>query len=149
MNSKPKSRQQNKMNRTSLLIFTFLLISFLTTCTPEPSGKNAETASKPNIVFIMTDDQGWGDLSWSGNTNIETPNIDGIANEAAKVGIPVIALGGKLDLEPEQIDELGLLAAFSISDGPMDLPTALANTETLLKNTAYNIGRLFIQEVGA
>ena len=33
----------------------------------------------PNIVLIMTDDQGWGDLSISGNTNIETPNIDRLA----------------------------------------------------------------------
>lgn len=33
---------------------------------------------KPNIVLILSDDQGWGDLSIQGNTNVKTPNIDSI-----------------------------------------------------------------------
>ena len=35
--------------------------------------------SKPNIILILTDDQGWGDLSINGNTNLSTPNIDNLA----------------------------------------------------------------------
>ncbi|MGB5666317.1 MAG: sulfatase-like hydrolase/transferase, partial [Maribacter sp.] len=35
--------------------------------------------SKPNVILIMSDDQGWGDLSISGNTNLQTPNIDALA----------------------------------------------------------------------
>ena len=34
---------------------------------------------KPNVVVILSDDQGWGDLSINGNTNLSTPNIDGLA----------------------------------------------------------------------
>jgi arylsulfatase A-like enzyme len=34
---------------------------------------------QPNIIVILTDDQGWGDLSISGNTNLSTPNIDRLA----------------------------------------------------------------------
>ena len=34
---------------------------------------------KPNIIIFLTDDQGWGDLSIHGNTNISTPNIDNLA----------------------------------------------------------------------
>ena len=37
----------------------------------------------PNILFILTDDQGWGDLSINGNSNINTPNIDNLANQGA------------------------------------------------------------------
>lgn len=33
----------------------------------------------PNIIVILADDQGWGDLSISGNTNVKTPNIDQLA----------------------------------------------------------------------
>ena len=34
---------------------------------------------RPNIVVILSDDQGWGDLSASGNVNLSTPNIDSLA----------------------------------------------------------------------
>ena len=38
---------------------------------------------KPNIVIILSDDQGWGDLSVHGNTNLSTPNIDSLARDGA------------------------------------------------------------------
>jgi len=38
---------------------------------------------KPNVVIILTDDQGWGDLSLTGNPNLSTPNIDKLAREGA------------------------------------------------------------------
>ena len=44
---------------------------------------SAVSAEKPNIVVILTDDQGWGDLSLNGNTNLSTPNIDSLAKEGA------------------------------------------------------------------
>ena len=33
----------------------------------------------PNILLIVTDDQGYGDLSVTGNRHLSTPNIDAIA----------------------------------------------------------------------
>ncbi len=38
----------------------------------------------PNVVIIITDDQGWGDLSLHGNSNIRTPHIDALANSGAQ-----------------------------------------------------------------
>ena len=40
-------------------------------------------AERPNIVVILTDDQGWGDLSLNGNTNLSTPRIDKLASQGA------------------------------------------------------------------
>ncbi len=42
-----------------------------------------ENQRKPNILIILSDDQGWGDFSILGNKNIKTPNIDGLAKEGA------------------------------------------------------------------
>lgn len=41
------------------------------------------TAAMPNVLVILTDDQGWGDLSVNGNTNLSTPNIDSLARDGA------------------------------------------------------------------
>lgn len=43
-----------------------------------------EARDRPNVVVILTDDQGWGDLSSSGNTNLKTPRIDSIGNNGAR-----------------------------------------------------------------
>jgi arylsulfatase A-like enzyme len=37
----------------------------------------------PNIVILLSDDQGWGDLSIHGNLNINTPHIDSLARDGA------------------------------------------------------------------
>ena len=51
---------------------------------------------KPNIVFIMADDLGYGDLGCYGQTKIKTPNIDAIRDAGMKLtnhysGAPVCA----------------------------------------------------------
>src|SRR4051812_26066416 len=43
----------------------------------------ALAADRPNVVVILADDQGWGDLSVHGNTNLSTPNIDSLARDGA------------------------------------------------------------------
>lgn len=38
---------------------------------------------RPNVVMFLSDDQGWGDLSLHGNTNLSTPTIDSLARDGA------------------------------------------------------------------
>lgn len=52
-----------------IISFFFTIVSFSYQSTDQP----------PNVVLIMTDDQGWGDLSINGNDNLSTPNIDRLA----------------------------------------------------------------------
>jgi arylsulfatase A-like enzyme len=45
----------------------------------------AIAAARPNIVVFLADDQGWGDLSFNGNTSLATPRIDSIARQGASI----------------------------------------------------------------
>ena len=45
--------------------------------------KAAKANNRSNIVVILADDQGWGDLSIHGNVNLKTPNIDSLARDGA------------------------------------------------------------------
>jgi arylsulfatase A-like enzyme len=58
------------MRGIRFLLFTFPFIPFF-------------LWAKPNVVVFLTDDQGWGDLSMNGNTNLSTPNVDSLARDGA------------------------------------------------------------------
>ena len=53
-----------------------LLAAFI--ALPLPTSKAAE---KPNIIFIFSDDMGYGDLGYTGSSQIKTPNLDKLAKE--------------------------------------------------------------------
>ncbi|MDA1069219.1 MAG: arylsulfatase [Verrucomicrobia bacterium] len=40
--------------------------------------------SRPNVVFVMTDDQGYGDLACTGNPILQTPFLDALHNESVR-----------------------------------------------------------------
>lgn len=68
--------------------FVTLILSFafVASCTKPEQGESSEDRAahqKPNVVLILTDDQGWGDLSYNGNKNLSTPHIDAIARQGA------------------------------------------------------------------
>lgn len=44
----------------------------------------AQVSDKPNIICILVDDLGYGDLSCQGGRDIQTPNIDRIMNEGVR-----------------------------------------------------------------
>ena len=48
-------------------------------CHSKDENKNQ---TSPNVLLIMTDDQGWGDLSFHGNDSISTPHIDALAKRS-------------------------------------------------------------------
>ncbi len=45
---------------------------------------NSATAQRPNILFILADDLGWGDLSIEGQQNYHTPHLDNLAREGVR-----------------------------------------------------------------
>ena len=57
-------------------------IAFVAVCSGLLMGVAAEAARKPNIILIMTDDQGYGQLGCQGHPWLETPHIDALYKES-------------------------------------------------------------------
>lgn len=68
--------------------------------------------------------------------------IKGICQIAKKYNKPVVAICGALSLDLEELNNLGLTAAFSISQGPGSLKEALENTEKNLMYMAFNLAQV-------
>ena len=64
-----------------------LTLTLLIGLAPEgaaPLASAAESAPRPNIVFILADDLGYGDVGCYGQKRIQTPNIDRLAKEGLR-----------------------------------------------------------------
>ena len=48
-------------------------------------GLAADTTSKPNVIIILTDDQGFGELGATGNPVVRTPHIDRLAEQSVSL----------------------------------------------------------------
>jgi glycerate kinase len=75
--------------------------------------------------------------------------LSGVAREAKKQGIPVIALGGMVDDNIDDLYEMGISSFFSICNCPMDLPTAMKNTAHLLELASERSLRAVLISVNA
>ncbi len=81
------------MRRSTILILLALTSFFPRTLAGQETGQEKP---KPNIVFILADDLGYGELGCYGQEKIKTPNIDGLAKQGIKftqhyTGAPVCA----------------------------------------------------------
>lgn len=107
-----------------------------------------QAAQRPNVVFILTDDQRWDALSCMGNSHLQTPNIDRLAEEGAlfKNHFCTTSL-----CSPSRASILGGLYAHThgvvnnFTDYPGDLPTFPRQLQKAGYETAY-IGKWHMGE---
>ena len=104
----------------------------------------AELKSGIDVVLEAADLAGkleTADLVLTGEGSLDSQTLSGktiagVARHARAAkggrGVPVIAFGGAVALTGAQMDELGLLTAFPISDGPRSLQYCLENAPDLL-----------------
>lgn len=67
------------MKRFLRILTTLLALQAALSATGVP-----DSPAKPNLVFILADDLGWGDVGCYGQQEIQTPNIDRLASEGLK-----------------------------------------------------------------
>ena len=145
------------MNRLAFLaIFFFLLLSY-TGC------KEKETETKtPNIIFIMADDLGWGELGCYGQQIIQTPNIDRIAEEGIKFtqfysGLPVCAPSRSVLMTGLHTGHTYVRDNYEVKGGDgflgqMPLADSVVTVAELLKEAGYTtaaIGKWGLGRVGS
>ncbi len=69
-----------KSNLTYLFLFAFAVL--IASCSSNQADKKESSSiQKPNIIYILADDLGYGDLSCYGQKNFQTPNLDQLAKE--------------------------------------------------------------------
>lgn len=120
------------------------LLSLITTLLAAPSAPiGAADASKPNIIFVLFDDLGYGQpKSYRADTEFKTPNIDRLAREgmrftdahsAASVCTPT-RYGVLTGRYPLRIGQYGVLTTFS---API-IPATRLTVASLLKRHHYD-----------
>ena len=67
------------MNKSKLILFLSLCFGFST-----PGKSQNPPKNKPNILIILTDDQGYNDVSYYGTEDLQTPNIDALRKDGMR-----------------------------------------------------------------
>ena len=65
-----------KQRMNSIARRRFLICTGATVVTAALTTSVAASESRPNIILVLTDDQGYGDVGFNGNRIIRTPNLD-------------------------------------------------------------------------
>jgi hypothetical protein len=80
----------NKKNKIMklriLLVLYFFIIFSISFQGYSQQRKASESDGRPNIIFILTDDQRWDALGYAGNDIIQTPEMDKLAEKGFTSG---------------------------------------------------------------
>ncbi|BBI31284.1 glycerate kinase [Cohnella abietis] len=93
-------------------------------------------AALENADFVVTGEGRLDEQTLSGKT------IAGVCRYARKYGVPVLGICGGKELTANELDELGLTAAFSAVQGPCSLQEAIPRTTEWVEETTLQLFRL-------
>jgi arylsulfatase A-like enzyme len=106
------------------------------------------TATKPNIIVILSDDVGWGDLGCYGATQIKTPNLDALAREGLRFtdahASAAVCTPTRYSLLTGQYswrrDAVGLNKGVANGDSLLLIPVGTTTLPGILKSAGYHTG---------
>ncbi len=67
-----------------LLLFLSIPLVALVACSPDQEKTVSRSTDQPNILVILTDDQGYHDVSYYGTSDIQTPAIDALTGDGMR-----------------------------------------------------------------
>ena len=70
---------------TRYCIAILLTLAFTSLVVAQPVPKQSLGTRKPNVIVVITDDQGHGDLGYHGNPVIKTPHLDKFATQSVRM----------------------------------------------------------------
>src|SRR5688572_1042456 len=76
-------RRINRPTKAASMQHFLAIVAFAVPTAFLLSAQASSAAEHPNVIVILSDDQGWGDLSVNGNANLATPHIDSLARDGA------------------------------------------------------------------
>ena len=140
---KDKLLNNKKVKDTLIgIIFAFIALSALT-----PQNKNSFHVQQqlPNIVFIVADDLGYGDLSSYGQEKFNTPHIDNLAKEGILftqhyAGSTVCAPSRSSLLTGQHTGFTPVRGNIELEDGQLPLPDSTFTLAELFKSHNYKTG---------
>lgn len=143
------------MNKTSVLYGVSLLSAVVVSC-----GEKQQATKPPNIIYILADDLGYGELGCYGQKKIETPHIDRLAAEGKRFtnhysGSPVsaptrcitftglhsghsyIRTNDQVDERGENVQNYAAMLADSSLEGQRPLPADAITFPKILQKAGY------------
>lgn len=102
---------------------------------------------KPNVIVILTDDQGWADLGCYGSEDLHTPNMDQLAKEGVRftqfyAAASVCSPSRASMLTGMNPHAAGLPGNASSSKGKEGMPTDRFTIAEMMKQAGYTTGHV-------
>ncbi len=82
MRLSPKFRTGSIINSGLSVLFTIICFTVIQAASLGQTIKSEK--NRPNVILLMADDLGWGDVGFNGNKNIITPNLDKMAKSGIR-----------------------------------------------------------------
>ena len=71
---------RNHLPNIAIFVLTFFVVQLCS----DGLAQESLAGKRPNIILVMTDDQGMGDLSCMGNQVLRTPNLDSLFKQSTR-----------------------------------------------------------------
>lgn len=125
-----------------MLFFSFCLGALGSTSLANAPSREALLGSKPNVLVILCDDLGYGDLGCYGHPAIRTPNLDRLAKDGIRLtacysAAPVCSSSRAGLMTGRMPSRVGIYDHILVNH-PMHLRTSEITMATLLKQAGYD-----------